>query len=85
MWNIVIEGSKEVWVYNKNPEGTRDFVARFKYSRPKASANDFVKFLKANFTPAEYKEARTKGKAPLTILMSKGYESLNSRTMKLVA
>ncbi len=53
------------------------FVARFKYHRPAANANHFVKFLIANFTVEEYFAALDAGKAPAEILREKGYVSLN--------
>jgi hypothetical protein len=73
MWNVSIEGSSEVYVMN----GT-DFVARFKYANPKSSARHFVKFLVKNFTPQEYAAELATGKAPLTILQTKGFVSYNA-------
>lgn len=59
-WNIRIDGSREVWVYNVLPStlpsgngNFSQFVARFKYMQAKRKANTFVKFLTSNFTPAE--------------------------------
>ena len=70
MWNISIEGSKEVYVRHND-----EFVARFKYSSPKASAKHFVKFLEKNYTPEEYFAKRKLGIPPLSILQQKGYVS----------
>ena len=72
MWNISIEGSKEVYVRHND-----EFVARFKYSSPKASAKHFVKFLKANYSPEEYFAKRKLGLPPLSILQQKGFVSYN--------
>lgn len=48
------------------------FVARFKY-RPRGLKPSFMKFLKANFTPAEYFGLRAQNKTPVDILESKGW------------
>jgi hypothetical protein len=73
MWNITVSGTKEVYVSHNG-----EFVARFKYHAPKASARHFVKFLVANFTPTEYFMAKDIDHvAPLTILQRKGYVSYN--------
>lgn len=74
MWNITIEGSKEVYVRHNN-----EIVARFKYASPKASAKHFVKFLKANCSPEEYFAKRKLGIPPLYILHQKGYVSYNEQ------
>ena len=82
MWNLTVEKTgTEAYVFNTNQfVNQREFVARFKYSNPVRSAKDFVKFLKANFTPAEYFTAmQVDHKAPLTILKEKGYVSYNAR------
>jgi hypothetical protein len=74
MWNITISGTKEVYVTHN-----REFVARFKYHAPKASARHFVKFLTKNFTPEEYFHAKDIDHvAPLVILQRKGYVSYNA-------
>ncbi len=49
------------------------FVARFKYAHAKRRKPSFLKFLIANFTVEEYFAERDAGKAPLIILMDKGY------------
>ncbi len=79
-WNIRIDGSREVWVYNDMPSTlpsgngrTCVFVARFKYLKPRSKANAFVKFLTSNFTPAEYFALYATGMPPLTILQTKGF------------
>lgn len=79
-WNIRIDGSREVWVYNVLPStlpsgngNFSQFVARFKYMQPKRKANTFVKFLTSNFTPAEYFALYATGMPPLTILQTKGF------------
>ena len=48
------------------------FIARFKHV-PKRRVS-FLKFLVKNFTQEEYFNRLTNGEAPLTILMSKGYQ-----------
>ena len=81
MWNIEkYSACGETWVHNVNPvTHEREFVARFKYKNAAKSATHFVKFLKANFTPAEYFTAmQADKKAPLEILKEKGYVSFNA-------
>jgi len=83
MWDIVISGTKEVYV-NHVTDDCYMFVARFKYARAKSSANHFVKFLTKNFTPNEYFTLFDLGATPLGILESKGYISLNVLKSKRV-
>ncbi len=91
-WNIKMEGnSSEVWVYHVDRTPgmieAHNFVARFKYSAPKRSANHFVKFLTTNFTPEEYfaareeKDSRGLQKGPVTVLQAKGYVSYNEEVV----
>jgi hypothetical protein len=78
-WNLRMDGSSEVYLYHVYSDGSSDFVARFKYARPKSNANAFAKFLKANFSPDEYFSRIAKGECPLPILKSKGYISPNEK------
>lgn len=55
--------------YNHN--GERKFVARFK----RGGKADFLRFLRKNFTPAEYFSKLEQGLAPLKVLEEKGYVS----------
>lgn len=71
-WNLSISGSREVYITHNGK-----FVARFKYSRPKASANHFAKALKTLYTPTEYFTALASGYAPLSAMKLRGYVSLN--------
>ena len=57
--------------YNHN--GERKFVARFKHGT--GGKADFLRFLRKNFTPAEYFSKLEQGLAPLTVLEEKGYVS----------
>ena len=74
-WNLMVSGSSVVYVTNVDADFKSNFVARFKYLKPKSSANKFVKFLMDNFSPAEYFAEYAKGKTPLVILMEKGFKS----------
>lgn len=65
----------ERWVMY-GPE--RRFVARFKYARPGANANHFVKFLIKNFTVEEFFGLIDTGMTPAKVLETKGYVSLNT-------
>lgn len=76
-WNLTVDGSSEVYVYQRN-ENHSEFVARFKYASAKRCANHFVKFLQANFTVKEYFAARAEGKSPIEILEAKGYVDYNT-------
>ena len=92
-WNIRFDGTRsEVHVYHSDPTvppGTHPyrFVARFKYARPMANARHFVRFLVANFTPAEFFAAREDASQPppAAVLRSKGYVSLNAARAARVA
>lgn len=81
MWDIEITKTDgAVYVHHD-----KNFVARFKYANPTASANHFVKFLVKNFTVNEYFKDLDNGIAPLTILKCKGFESYNVlQAMKLI-
>jgi hypothetical protein len=69
----------EIWVTYRFSNDIK-FVARFKHFRPGVNATAFIKFLIANFTVEEYFTAlNIKKKAPLQILMDKGYISPNYR------
>lgn len=76
-WNLKIEASTVVVYVMHGEPGHEQFVARFKYARPRTCANHFVKFLMANFTPAEYFAALATGAAPGAILEAKGYVNYN--------
>lgn len=65
----------ERWVMY-GPE--RRFVARFKYMRPGANANHFVKFLIKNFTVEEFFGLIDTGMTPAKVLETKGYVNLNT-------
>ena len=54
-------------------ESTKQFVARFKYSRGDRAS--FTKFLIANFTVEEYFSRLNAGETPVGILRSKGWVS----------
>ncbi len=71
-WNLQISGTKEVYITHNGK-----FVARFKYSRPKANANHFAKALKNLFTPDQYFALLANGLAPLEAMRMRGYVSLN--------
>jgi hypothetical protein len=80
-WNLTVHAAGgEVLIHNLD-DITSKFVARFKHARPKANASAFVKFLVANFTPAEYFQRRAEGFAPLEILRTKDYVSPNERAV----
>lgn len=71
-WNIsIVKAGPEVYVFDVNA-----VVARFKYDRPMTNAKAFVKFLTANFTPAEY-FSHFPETPPLAILRARGYKSPN--------
>ena len=50
------------------------FVARFKYSAQRKQKASFLKFLTANFTPAEYFGLLASGDTPVGALNRKGYD-----------
>jgi hypothetical protein len=81
-WNLRMDGSKEVYLYHVWSDGSSDFVARFKYARPKSNAKAFAKFLAANFSVDEYFGKIASGVAPLMILKEKGYVSPNEKKAK---
>jgi len=62
---------KEYVDYTNPVDGTRKFVARFKYA--KNGRGTFLTFLTKNFTVEEYFGRLEAGEAPLKILESKGY------------
>lgn len=71
-WNITRTNGSEIYV-----EHDGQFVARFKYKNKGRTATKFIDFLKKNFTPAEYFEARGRGMPPSVILETKGYVPYN--------
>lgn len=77
----------EVWVQHNDPSAQygQRFVARFKYARPTINARAFIKFLVANFTPAEYFGRMAAGEHPMPILESKGFVSPNVRRARRLA
>jgi len=86
-WNLVIEGSTEVYIHQHNapapcPWDQRIFVGRFKYARPGTNATHFAKFLVKHFTPAEFfaaveAAAKDNNHGRLNVLEAKGYVSPN--------
>ena len=62
---------KEYVDYTNPVDGTRKFVARFKYA--KDGRGTFLTFLTKNFTVEEYFGRLEAGEAPLEIVRSKGY------------
>ena len=50
------------------------FVARFRYAAARKRYKPFKKFLTSHFTPQEYFDLRDQGRAPLEILMDRGFE-----------
>ncbi len=66
--NLVKEGE---YVYYKDADGRRKFVARFKYNRSRA--NKFMTFLRNNITVDKYFKEYGEGMTPLAIARDRGF------------
>ncbi len=73
-----MSSGNEVWVdFWRDPNnkvGYREFVARFKYVKPRTKAKHFVKWALQNFTPAEIIDGG-KASSPIEWAESHGYVS----------